>query len=684
VDPGDSFDKYTIERVLGEGGMATVYLARHEVLDSLHALKILRVAAPDIRRRLLAEGKVQASIRHPNVVAVTDILDIPEGVALVMEYVEGTNLERRLVDHGALTPREALELFRGIAQGVAAAHRDGVVHRDLKPANILLQQLDGRTVPKVTDFGLVKILKSSATQSGVLMGTPEYMSPEQVRDSAKVDQRSDLWSLGALLYEMLTGHVAFDKPDIVQVYTAIVDGEYVSLEELRPTLPPRVMAAVRRLLQVEPDARFASAEDLLAYLYPDDPVAREPTVPRATRRPSADTPKPSTDDLRRRRPTPASSEAPVRARSIPPPRPPPPPRRGALIVASMLVAMGAICAGAASVSWWSSRVAAPAMREVVLRPVGPDGPLAADAPLRVRLEGATYQGVGPIAVGPEPIGRRLQAEVVYGVDCGDCPSDCPPWCSISPVDLVVPQGMGAAELTLPIAPPAPVTITVRAPGASLVRIDEGKVDLVDGTGTASLLPGPHQLVVQRGACDGAPPDCTATDTCPEGCDASVARALEIGLTAPPEAVEIALPAPPERPAPIPSPEPQPTKAPPAPPKLVSNQAFASFVGTHPDWGREAAIARGAADQGYLRDWTDGPPPGPVTRLSWKAAAAYCAGRGGLLGIDEPPWTWEAGAVQLEWRASGSGGLAWRRYDGVTSTQARVDQTVPFTGVRCRR
>ena len=87
----------------------------------------------------------------------------------------------------------------------------------------------------------------SATQSGVLMGTPEYMSPEQVRDSGKVDQRSDLWSLGAVLYEMLTGHVTFDKPDIVQVYTAIVDGEYTGLEELRPTLPPRVMAAVRLL-----------------------------------------------------------------------------------------------------------------------------------------------------------------------------------------------------------------------------------------------------------------------------------------------------------------------------------------------------------------------------------------------------------------------------------------------------
>ncbi|MCA9571034.1 MAG: serine/threonine protein kinase, partial [Myxococcales bacterium] len=281
--PGDRFDRYVIERVLGEGGMATVYLGRHETLQSAHALKVLRVDVPEIKRRLMAEGRVQSGIRHPNVVAVTDILDTQQGVALVMEFVDGPALDE-YQDGRPLPVDEALELFRGIVLGVGEAHRVGVVHRDLKTANVLLHHTSNAgVIPKVTDFGLVKVFESSGTKSGVTMGTPEYMSPEQVRDSAKVDPRSDLWSLGVILYEMLTGDVPFDGDDMLEIYNAIAKARFVPLRELCPEAPRWVDQLVSDLLVVDPDARIQNAEEILARL---DRPASTPVAPSSP--PSAD------------------------------------------------------------------------------------------------------------------------------------------------------------------------------------------------------------------------------------------------------------------------------------------------------------------------------------------------------------------------------------------------------------
>jgi hypothetical protein len=346
---------------------------------------------------------------------------------------------------------------------------------------------------------------------------------------------------------------------------------------------------------------------------------------------------------------------------------------------------GVLCTGGAGVAWWASTPVPAGPREVVLQPTGPEGPLPADAPLQVHLGDALYRGARPIALGPKAVGSALSGEVVYGVGCDTCPADCPSWCARTPVRLSVPEGRGPVELSLEIRPPGPVPVTVRATGASVVRVGEQVQEVHNDTATLSLLPGRHELVAQRGRCDDAPPDCSAEGACPDGCEASAVHVTDVGL----QAVEttIDLPTPTKTPAPAVQPPARPAPAPPPSsdlPALVSNRAFGAFVERHPDWAREAAIARGAADKGYLRDWTDGPPPGPATRLSWKAAAAFCADRGGLLGIGEPPLTWDAGSVQLEWREGDTGGLAWRRFDGVTSTQARPEQTVPFTGVRCRR
>ena len=205
--------------------MAAVYLGRHAQLDSLHAIKVLFITAPQIRERLLREGRVQANLRHPNIVSVTDVLEVQGAPALVMEYVDGPALDAWLLEHKP-TIDEALWLFRGIVRGVSAAHERGVVHRDLKPANILLSRTNEGIVPKVTDFGLVKSVSDTKghTQTGLALGTPEYMAPEQIRDASEVDQRADMFALGCILYELVCHRRAFGRPDKMSTFNAIVSG----------------------------------------------------------------------------------------------------------------------------------------------------------------------------------------------------------------------------------------------------------------------------------------------------------------------------------------------------------------------------------------------------------------------------------------------------------------------------
>lgn len=194
LETGQTVERFTVEAKLGEGGMAAVYRVRHNTLGSYHALKLLKVANPDIKRRLVEEGRVQASLHHPNIVAVTDVLVVDGQPGLLMELVDGPTLEEWLWSNRP-TLEQAEALFRGVVAGVGRAHRAGLVHRDLKPGNILLDVADGMVIPKVTDFGLAKILADedgghSQTRSGVTLGTPQFMAPEQIRNAKSVDQRA--------------------------------------------------------------------------------------------------------------------------------------------------------------------------------------------------------------------------------------------------------------------------------------------------------------------------------------------------------------------------------------------------------------------------------------------------------------------------------------------------------------
>ncbi len=264
LEPGAVVDdRYTIVATLGEGGMAQVYRARHEGLGVDVALKVLTLAHPSIRKRLMAEGQVQARLRHPNIVSVHDVVDVQGQPGLVMELVEGPSLDE-LLQARKLTSGQADALAKGIMDGVSFAHAHGVVHRDLKPANIMVAITGTGLVPKVADFGLVKLsgAGNSTTRAGVAMGTPSYMSPEQIRDAKSVDERADIFSLGAILYELLTGDRAFAGGDTLEVFKAIDEGRRPSLRDVVPDVPERMERAVDAALQPDRDHRPATVAEL--------------------------------------------------------------------------------------------------------------------------------------------------------------------------------------------------------------------------------------------------------------------------------------------------------------------------------------------------------------------------------------------------------------------------------------
>jgi len=274
IEPGTVIDdRYLVERTLASGGMGTVLVVRHQTLDSLHALKILHVPGQEVRERLITEGKVQARLRHPNIVAVTDTLTYNGAPGIVMEFIGGGCLDDLLAER-TLSLDEIESLFLGILAGVAYAHDQGLVHRDLKPANVLIERLgqDG-LLPKVTDFGIVKVLEDARpvtgaprTRTGIGMGTPQYMAPEQADGASRVGPEADVFSLGCILYEMVLGARPFESQSVLGILASAADGLYDDPQDLRADLPERFVQAIRGALVPERELRIATCEELAAVL----------------------------------------------------------------------------------------------------------------------------------------------------------------------------------------------------------------------------------------------------------------------------------------------------------------------------------------------------------------------------------------------------------------------------------
>lgn len=269
---GDRVDRFVVEAFLGEGGISHVYKVRHHQLGTVHALKMMALKSTSLTQRLLREGRIQANLSHPGVVAVTDIIEHDGFTGLLMEHVEGRSLDLVLGRTGAPPLPDAMALFRQVLAGVAAAHEAGVLHRDLKPGNVLLQPQGEGVVAKVTDFGIAKMAIDPGavqTQQSDLMGTPGYMAPEQADDPTKVDARADVYSLGAILYCLVTGRPPFMPGSVLTLLAAARSGDFRPVAAVAPHVPDRIAWVVERCLAPDPADRFEDCRALADALYGD-------------------------------------------------------------------------------------------------------------------------------------------------------------------------------------------------------------------------------------------------------------------------------------------------------------------------------------------------------------------------------------------------------------------------------
>jgi hypothetical protein len=255
--------RYEIERVIGTGGMGVVLKAFDTELNRPVAIKVL---APHVshsaaaRQRFAREGRAAAAVVHEHVVAIHNVESEGEVPFLVMQYVAGESLQARVERQGPLGTHEMLRIASQAAAGLAAAHEQGLVHRDMKPANLLLETGVERAL--LTDFGLARAMDdASLTHTGIVAGTPHYMSPEQA-DGRMVDQRSDLFSLGSVLYFMAAGHPPFRAERPMAVLHRICHDRHRSLRDIRADIPPPLSAIIDRLLEKKPTRRPGSAADL--------------------------------------------------------------------------------------------------------------------------------------------------------------------------------------------------------------------------------------------------------------------------------------------------------------------------------------------------------------------------------------------------------------------------------------
>ena len=257
--------RYRVLKRLGTGGMAEVWCAEDEVLGRNVALKLLgsRYAEdPEFRERFRREARAAAGLTHPNIVGIFDRAEWDGTPYIAMELVDGRTLKDLVIQRGPMPIDVAIDLTEQLLKALGYAHKRGIVHRDVKPQNVII---DGEGQAKVADFGIARAVNSDMTETGAIVGTVQYLSPEQAHGQP-VDQRSDLYSAGVVLYELLTGRVPFDGEAPVSIALKHVSERPAPPSQLRPGIPPAIESVVLRALEKDPAYRFQSAEEFITAL----------------------------------------------------------------------------------------------------------------------------------------------------------------------------------------------------------------------------------------------------------------------------------------------------------------------------------------------------------------------------------------------------------------------------------
>jgi serine/threonine-protein kinase len=301
--------KYRIEKEIGAGGMGVIVAARHEQLDQRVAIKFVRgetLGNEEGVQRFLREARAAVRLRSEHAARVLDVGTLESGVPfMVMEYLEGQDLGRVLVERGPISAELAADWIAQACEALAEAHAAGIVHRDLKPQNLFLARtVGGADHVKVLDFGVSKSIESmtgppgALTRTSAILGSPLYMAPEQMRSSRDVDARADVWALGVVLFELLTRRWPFEAETLPGLCLKVVGDPPMSLAELRPDVPEHIVAVIERCLAKDPADRYANAAELSTALEPLLPLGSRVSVERARLAMSTAPPARSSDSIR--------------------------------------------------------------------------------------------------------------------------------------------------------------------------------------------------------------------------------------------------------------------------------------------------------------------------------------------------------------------------------------------------
>lgn len=287
---GASLDHFEIGAEIGRGAMATVHLARERVGGRQLAIKRLALQREfsaedliDVRQRFMREARAARHLQHPDILEVIDAGEAGDDAWIAMEYVQGQDLSHHTRPGQLLPVHEVLGLAIRLARALAYAHAQGVVHRDIKPSNVMLDRAKGTL--KIMDFGIARIADGSRTRTGLVLGTPSFMSPEQLA-GLKVDGRSDLYSLGVMLYQLLTGHLPHQSDSMAKLMHQIANQPAPDVRHYRPELPESLALVLALALEKRPELRYAGGEQMAqdleavqAQMGPLDPAAPDKAAP---------------------------------------------------------------------------------------------------------------------------------------------------------------------------------------------------------------------------------------------------------------------------------------------------------------------------------------------------------------------------------------------------------------------